>query len=107
MDAIDRMEQKALVCPNCGSTNISVQLIDNATVGASQNKVVVVEPKKSKGCLYWIVIGWWWVLISKPISWLFHTFFGGKTRSGVNLSANKIIHKKMAICQNCGHSWKV
>jgi hypothetical protein len=33
--------------------------------------------------------------------------FGGKKKSGVNLSANKTINKTVAICQNCGYKWNV
>ena len=62
-----------------------------------------VHEKRKKGLLYWLFIGWWW----EPLLWIFLTIpklifaiFGRKT---------KVVTKtyKMAVCQNCGHSWKI
>lgn len=91
-------------CPKCGSNNVIVQREQTATIGAGTNKVVVEDPKKSKGCLWWITIGWWWRLICfccKPF------FLGRKKKSGLNIHANKTFSKTVAVCQDCGHSWKV
>lgn len=96
-----------MACPKCGSEKISYQREQSGTIGASTNKVVIQPAKKSHGCLYWVFIGWWW----KPMYWLcfgwLGLFFGGKRRGGLNFKADKAINHTVAICQNCGHSWKV
>lgn len=97
--------QMGPACPKCKSTNISYQVIQSGSVGASTNKVVIQQPKKSKGCLYWCTLGWF----VEPLIWLFTFPFkimlGGKNRSGLNVNASKIITKTKAVCQNCGHTW--
>ena len=50
-------------CPRCGSENVNVQQIQTGSIGAGTNKVVIEQPRRSKGCLYWLLIGWWaWVI---------------------------------------------
>lgn len=83
-------------CPRCGSENIMYHREQTGNIGAGTNKVVIQPAKKSKGCLYWLLIGWWWKLL-----------FGGGTRSGLNFSANKSLNRTVGICQNCSHTWKV
>lgn len=95
-------------CPRCGSNNITYQREQSGNIGAAQNTVVIKEPRKSRGCLYWLFIGWWlmpmyWLLIG----WWWSLLFGGKKRGGINLHADKAINKTIAVCQNCGNSWKV
>ena len=79
-------------CPKCGSNNITFQIV-------SEQKLKT----KHHGVLYWMFIGWWLL----PIMWLFFTFymilgslFGHKRQKIVT------IHRSMAVCQNCGYSWK-
>lgn len=77
-----------MTCRKCGSNNINVQIINE------------VEEKKH-GCLWWLLIGWWWKLI-----WFI--FFGwwyilfclirGKQYRNVK--------KTICVCQNCGHQWE-
>lgn len=76
-------------CPKCGSENVNVQAIS------------IVQNKKH-GCLYWLFIGWWleaimWLFLTLP--WLIIKIF----------KPNKINTKvkSYAVCQNCGHKWKV
>lgn len=93
-------------CPKCGSSHVQIQREQTGSVGASQNKVVVVN-KRSKGCVYWVFFGWWlepmyWLLIG----WWWRLFFGHK-KSGLNLNASKTINKTIAICQDCGNTWKI
>lgn len=83
-------------CPECKSENVTVQREQTANIGAGTNKIVIQEPKRSRGSLYWLFIGWWKTLL-----------FGGRKKSGLNFHANKNINKTIAICQNCGHTWKV
>jgi len=80
-------------CPKCGSENVKVQIVTEQ-----------ILKEKKKGAIYWVVIGWWW----EPLLWLFLTIpklivsifkpkkYKMKTKS-----------KQMAICQTCGHTWKV
>ncbi len=95
-------------CPRCGSENISYQREQMASFGAGTNKVVIQQEKKSKGCLWWMCIGFWWVpMYWLLIGWWWRPLFGGRTKSGLNFNANKSINRTMAVCQNCGNSWKV
>ncbi len=94
-------------CPKCKSNNITYQREQSGNVGVGTNKVVIQQAKKSRGCIYWLAIGWWW----KPIYWLMfgwwkRLLFGGGIRSGLNVSGNKSINRTIAVCQNCGYSWK-
>lgn len=78
-----------MVCSKCGSNNVNVQAVTR------------VKSKKH-GLLYWMLVGWWlepimWLIFTLP--WLIIKIFKPK----------KVTSKvqKMAICQECGHSWKV
>lgn len=94
-----------MACPKCGSSNISYQREQTASVGAGTNKVVI-QKVKSHGCLWWLMIGWWWKLIYwMCIGWWWKPLFG-RRNTGLNFYANKSINHTMAVCQNCGHSWK-
>ena len=94
-------------CPKCKSENITCQREQTASIGAGTNKVVIQKNTKSHGCLYWLAIGWWW----KPIYWLLIGWWWkllfGRRKSGLNIHANKSINHTVAICQNCGHTWKI
>lgn len=95
-------------CPRCGSNNISFQREQTANFGAGTNKVVIQQAKKSKGCLWWMMIGFWWVPVYWIlIGWWWRALFGGRTKSGINFNASKSINRTIAVCQNCGNSWKV
>ena len=82
---------RGMVCPRCGSTDVNVQAVSN------------VHEKRKKGCLYWAFIGWWW----EPLMWLtfgifklFHAIFSKKTKTVTTIETH-------AVCQSCGHRWKV
>lgn len=82
-----------LTCSNCGSNNVTIQAV---------NEVHLVT--KHHGIIWWIFIGCWWV----PIKWLFLTvpallaaIFIGKRKK----TKNKL--RKVAVCQNCGKTWKL
>lgn len=99
---------RTINCPRCKSDNVIIQRERNYDFGARTNTVVIKQAKKSKGCLYWLVIGWWW----QPFYWLcigwwWHLLFGGRNRGGLNFGINKSINATVAVCQSCGHSWKV
>lgn len=80
-------------CAKCGSENVSIQIV---------NKVKLVT--KHHGILWWLLIGWYWI----PIKWLIFTvpaliiklIKGKKTKA-------KNIEVKMAVCQQCGNTWRM
>lgn len=95
-------------CPKCGSTNIVFQREQTGNIGASTNKVVIQEPKRSRGCLYWLSIGFWFKLLYWMFfGWWKNLLFGGRKKGGLNFSADKTLNQTVAVCQSCGHSWKV
>ena len=78
-----------VVCKKCNSSNVTVQAVTEIK-------------KKRKGVLYWLFIGWWlemimWVFLTLP--WLIIKIFKPKEYK------NKIT--SMAVCQDCGYSWRV
>lgn len=80
-------------CPKCGSENVTVQLLTETEL-----------KEKKHGILWWICVGWWWL----PVKWLVFTLpalivkiFAPKKYKTVTNT------KKMAVCNNCGKSWKV
>lgn len=81
-------------CPKCKSNNISIQVL---------NSVELV--RKYNSFLWWITIGWLWVLFK----WIFFTLpalifkiFGiGKKYKTRNIETKK------AVCQNCGYTWNI
>jgi hypothetical protein len=97
-----------MVCPNCKSQSVSIQNIQTGSIGAAQNRVYIQPARRRHGLFYWMLIGWWW----KPMwflafGWWWGLLFGGRKRGGLNFSANKIINKRVAICQNCAYQWNV
>ncbi len=82
-----------MTCPKCGSENVTVQMVTETQL-----------KEKKHGVIWWLCVGWWWV----PCKWLVFTLpaliaaifkpKGYKTKS---------IHKTMAVCNNCGKSWRV
>lgn len=87
------MNNNHKICPNCGSDNLNIQIIN-------ETKLV----KKSKGFLYWLLIGWWFELLM----WFFLTMprlliaiFIPKKKKIVN------VQKKICVCQSCGSHWNI
>lgn len=97
-------------CSRCGGSNISFQREETASIGGSMHSL---NDKKGHGLFYWIFIGWWlWIfkwmmaLCTLGISLLFTR----KKKDGIKgktLTANKTFNRTMAICQDCGNTWKV
>lgn len=76
-------------CSKCQSENVNVQAVTEIV-------------KRGKGCLYWLLIGWWlelllWIFLTLPML-LIKLFIPSSIKS-------KTI--TYAVCQNCGHKWKV
>ena len=81
-----------MVCPRCGSENVNVQVVTETQL-----------KNKGKGCLWWLIIGWWWV----PIKWFCFTFFA--LLAAFLPKRQKLVQKQfsMCVCQNCGNNWRV
>ena len=86
--------EKKIVCPNCNSDNISIQVVNESHLVA-----------KHHGILWWLLIGWWWIFIKWLIftvpALIFKIFGIGKRQKIKNVT------KKVAVCQSCGNSWNV
>lgn len=80
-------------CSRCGSENVNVQMV---TYSKLKNK--------HHSLFYWLFIGWWlhlllWFFLTIPM--ILGKLFGHKKQKLVQS------HKSIAVCQNCGHTWKV
>ena len=93
-----------MVCPKCGSTNVNVQQLETGSVGTSKTTIT----KRRKGLLYWLFVGWW-IWIFKIFLLPFKILFGSKKKIGsaTTISGTKNIFTTRAVCQECGHAWKV
>lgn len=89
-----------MICPNCNSENVLVQREQTGSIGGAHT-----YGRKHHGIIYWLFFCWWiWIfkLVLIPIRILF-----GK-RNGINtITGQKTFNRTVAVCQNCGHSWKV
>lgn len=80
-DEVLLSEKSGLVCPKCGSRNVSVQ---------------VVEKQKKMGCFASLM----WILLAVTIVGLILLLIPALSRKGSKTLT-------FAVCQNCGHRWKV
>lgn len=81
-----------MTCPKCGSSNVSVQAINETQL-----------KNKHHGFLWWLCIGWWWVALKWlmfPLFALLVKIFAPKRQKIKNK------HVTMCCCQSCGHSWQ-
>lgn len=79
-DEVVLSEKSGLVCPKCGSRNVTAQ---------------VVEKQKKRGCFASIM----WILLAICTGGLL-LLIPLLTRKGSKTLT-------FAVCQNCGHKWKV
>ena len=80
-----------LVCPMCGSNNVSIQMISESRMA-----------KKGRGLLYWLFIGWWLEI------WLWTCFFFIRFLIWIfGSKRQKIVNDRsvVKVCQNCGKTW--
>lgn len=77
-----------MVCPNCGSENVTV----------TSEQVSAKTKGRGMGCLWGI--GRALLIICTCGLWL---IVGKRKGTG----KTKFSHQTVAICQNCGHKWKV
>lgn len=105
-----------LVCPTCGSTNVSTQVFQEESGSTTITKGKSKYKEKGHNILWWIFIGsWWWMIdlclwiFAFPIKFLTKLFhkkkYKGKSKS-VSHTVNHIKYKTMCTCQNCGHTWE-
>ena len=80
-DEVLLSEKSGLVCPKCGSRNVSVQ---------------VVEKQKKRGCFASLM----WILLAVTIVGLILLLIPALSRKGSKTLT-------FAVCQNCGHRGKV
>lgn len=85
-----------MICPKCNSQNVFLQPVQNK----SGTIINTNRYKKSHGCLYWILIGWWnWIL--ELIAEIIVT---------VCISCISTLFKKkrtICTCQDCGNIWRI
>lgn len=77
-------------CPKCKSENVTVQMVSEQVVRTHEHSL-----------MYKMCFGWWiWIF-----KWLFKLPLALILPKRTKTSFTE--HKKMAVCQNCGHSWQV
>ena len=100
-------------CSRCGSNSITYQREQNFTAGAGVQTMKWKPAESKRGCLYQIFIGWWlgifklmFHICTLGIFLIFRKKKQGKW-VGKSATANKSFNQTRAVCQGCGHSWKV
>lgn len=101
-------------CPECGSNNIDITLQqeDHGTTTVTKSKS---KTKSGHGCLWWLFIGWWWILIDAfiwvvafPIRLCIQIFKKKKsttTGTSINQEVKNVEYKSVCLCKDCGHHW--
>ena len=105
-----------LVCPRCGGTSINVQVFQEQAGATTVSKTKSKWKEKGHGCLWWLLIGWWWIFIDImiwicffPIRLLIQVFkkkkYVGKSNT-VTQTVNQTVYKSLCTCQGCGYVWE-
>lgn len=77
-----------MICPKCGSDNVSVQMVSETNL------------KSGHSFFWWLLIGWWWV----PVKWIFFTGFALLlSLFAPKRYRTKTMHRSVCVCQNCGY----
>lgn len=79
------MNNSSIHCPKCGSNNVTIQLI---------------QEQKKRGCLTSIMI-----LLVKIVLFFINLIIW--VISLLIPKGHKTKTNKYAVCQNCGHTWKI
>lgn len=85
-------EQGQIVCPKCGGTNVSVQILQDSAKTKSRGH--------SRGLLW--KLGRLTLIICTCGLWL----LVGRSK-GAGKSKTKFKNLSAAVCQSCGYSWKL
>lgn len=86
-----------MVCPRCGSTNVH-----------SEQKQVTndnIKFKTGNGCLWWLLLGWLYVLYL-ALRFVYFIFIGWWVSLIRKNKKNKEDRTVVHICQNCGYKWE-
>lgn len=78
-----------MVCTNCGSENVTISRVS-------------VQEKRKRTWKYWVFFGWaidlaLFIFLTIPFL-IFKWLFPAKTKTSVYSEA---------VCQSCGHGWRV
>jgi len=107
----------AVTCSKCGSDNISYQREQTSSIGGSLHSFG--GGKTGHGLMYWLFVGWWmWMF--KLFAWMLKsimaictlglsTLFTRKKKDSVKGktdTASKTFNRTMAVCQECGNTWR-
>ncbi len=84
----NRLNANALRCARCGSNNVQVSMVQTGAKTNTRN--ASLSSRIGRLLLIYLTAGIW-LLVTKR-----------KTQS-----KTKFINQNMAVCQNCGYSWKV
>ena len=108
-------QQPGIVCPQCGSGNITFQMFQENAGSTTVSKTKSKYKEKKHGCLWWLLIGWWWWIIDLFL-WIFifpiralialtrKKKYKGKSTT-VSQTVNQVSYKTMCLCGNCGNTW--
>ncbi len=113
--AVERAPRKRLVCPKCGSDDVSVETFQENLGTTTISKEKFKFKRAGHGLLWWLFIGWWWWMVDLflwvclfPIRLLAQIFKKKKykgTARRVSQSVNEVAYKKVFTCRACGNSW--
>lgn len=110
-------ENKAIVCPKCGSSNVDIQLHQENQGSTTITNTKSKYKQKGHSILWWIFIGSWWWLVDIFL-WIFlfvprllakifrKKKYVGKSTS-VATTKNVVAYKSVCLCKNCGNHWEV
>jgi predicted nucleic-acid-binding Zn-ribbon protein len=90
-----------MICPKCGSEDVKSE--------QKQAVNVSVKMKRGNGCLWWLLLGWIY-LIYVMFVWLikamYFIFIGWWTtmikKHKQAVESRTVVH----VCQNCGYRWE-
>lgn len=82
-----------MICPKCKSENVKIQIVSEEVVRVYKH-----------GLIYKLFVGWWIWIFRSIFKLLFMPFSGLFSRTEKYSNTE---HKTMAICQNCGRTWRV
>lgn len=78
-----------MVCPKCGSANVTVQMVTDTELRT-----------KKHGIVWWVFVGWWWIFIK----WI--CFFLPALIVKIFAPRKyklRVKHRSVCVCQSCGY----
>lgn len=105
---------KGVICPACGSYDVEIKLMQE-NLGSTTIIKTKGKTKSGHGCLWWCVIGWWWIFIDAfiwvfafPVRLVIQLFSRKKSTTKsktISQELTNIEYKTMCLCRECGHHW--